>query len=1039
MTINILHFSDLHFKSSDTKLQNLKDKILNQLENKDIDFIIFSGDLLQKPSEEEFKKVIDEFITPLLLKTKLHVDNCLFTIGNHDVDLDKRDDVVFDGLKVQIIEKKNKKTILEIINGKRKIDEVENYLKFINNLNQKSLIKNNSLYTTNKIESKGMSIGHVAMNTSLFMEGSEKDYGNLYLDENLLIQAYNEIKTCTIKILNLHHPLDWLQNKKEIEKLALDKFNIVFFGHEHQHDGYHITDMYNKDIVSLNATSLYHLKNGKNGFSIYKYSIDECKLLIEKNEFNKQHNIFETIQLDPIENINLMKKAPKAVRNKHLCSIIYPNLKEYVNKYLAINLTSEKNNHDIENIYAHPKIVEQTEKKEENKKEENGLSLDEIIKYQKNIIVTGKKESGKTTLLNMLNIQCLKNVNDYMPINISGIELYKEDNIDIFIAKVSEYLKKFYDSKKKLNIKEMIEEKRFLFFIDDIQNLYSSLLQDIIGLNNLIIGSFTIKEYDIQDENLLNFDRDEFIEDNFIKLSIKPLRKKDKKTLTHNIVPVEIQEKISNKVIKTINKLKLPSNPFITTLLSWMYIEKIDIRENEPQIIDVFLDYLLEKADLSKTFEGKIDFNDKKDILSAIAYTYFSNNSLAIKEDKILKAIIDYSEQHFPFDIDARDILNYFYQRRILIRNNNLVQFSYRVFYYYFITLYMMNNKDFYQSVVTNKYYIINMIDELKYYSALKRDDINFLEQIKNYIELNKMQTYFLKLPKIEQEPTGLIDMSENIEDAESTDIDEKNNIIPDQNRTELQEAIDEIKTDKREKKVDSYNQEKVLQTERLKSIKEEFFILNMIYSEFVKHLSGNTIEKENKERFFLNSIENYVNIIRYWEEVFNNDTLIKRFFQLKFPNDQNISDEELNDFKNFLKVDVMHMITSISNMTLSTPKMTHFYSNLLKSQDSNIYEKFFALIFSIETINEQENIVQLINLFIHHNHNNTLNNLLKIKLYNIIGDRQINSKLQLNIKKILIQLEYKINNLSDDKSGRRKKEVIEVVEKNIEIAKLIA
>ena len=59
MTINILHFSDLHFKSSDTKLQNLKDKILNQLENKDIDFIIFSGDLLQKPSEEEFKKVKD--------------------------------------------------------------------------------------------------------------------------------------------------------------------------------------------------------------------------------------------------------------------------------------------------------------------------------------------------------------------------------------------------------------------------------------------------------------------------------------------------------------------------------------------------------------------------------------------------------------------------------------------------------------------------------------------------------------------------------------------------------------------------------------------------------------------------------------------------------------------------------------------------------------------------------------------------------------------------------------------------------------------
>jgi len=248
-----------------------QEKILNQLKDKDIDFIVFSGDLLYKPSEEEFRKVTDGFILPLLSATKLQIDDCLFTIGNHDVNLNKRDEVVFDGLRTQIVDKKNKKVVSEIVNRGRKIEEIEDYLKFIDNLNQGSIIKNNPLYAVNKIETKGISIGHVAINTSLFMKGSSQDYGNLYLDEDSLIQAYNEIKQCTIKILNLHHPIDWLQNKREIEKLVLDKFNIVFFGHEHQHDGYHITDMYNKDIISLNATSLYHPKNEKNGFSIYKY------------------------------------------------------------------------------------------------------------------------------------------------------------------------------------------------------------------------------------------------------------------------------------------------------------------------------------------------------------------------------------------------------------------------------------------------------------------------------------------------------------------------------------------------------------------------------------------------------------------------------------------------------------------------------------------------------------------------------------------------------------------------------------------------
>jgi len=402
MTIKILHFSDLHFTSNDNKLLNLKDKIIDTLEaEKNIDLVVFSGDLLLRPSISEFENVKKDFIYPLLEKIDLSIDNCLFTIGNHDVDLTKRDDVTFEGLKTQIIEKKNKKTLLQITSGERNLKEFEDYVNFITNLEQKSLIENNTLYTINEILIQDIKVGHVSINTSLFMEGSQKDYGNLYIDENTLIEAFNTIKDCTVKILNIHHPLDWLQNKKEIEKLVLDKFNFVFFGHEHQHDGYHITDLYNRDIISLNATSLYHSKNEKNGFSLYKYFVDECELVIEKKEFNKHHNYFETTELPIIQNINLMKKAPKAIRNKHICSVILPNLKKHLNKYLAINLTSENNNKDIESIYVHPKIIEQTEDNKKNEPEIDGLSLDDIIEYKKNILISGKKESGKTTLLNM--------------------------------------------------------------------------------------------------------------------------------------------------------------------------------------------------------------------------------------------------------------------------------------------------------------------------------------------------------------------------------------------------------------------------------------------------------------------------------------------------------------------------------------------------------------------------------------------------------------------------------------------------------------
>ena len=1039
MNIKILHFSDLHFKQNDTKLLYLKDKIIEDInKSQNIDFIIFSGDLLQKPSSDEFKNSFDNFISPFLEKVGVSIDNCFFTIGNHDVDLTKRNKLNFEGLKKYIIEKKDKNVLSDIISGKTELNEFKDYNNFINNLKQNSLIVNNSLFTINKIKIKHIEIGNISINTSLFMEGSATDHGNLYISTDLLLSAYDKIKNCNIKILNLHHPLEWISNKREIEKIIIDKFNLVFFGHEHQHDGVHITDTYNRDILSLNATSLYHPKNEKNGYSLYTYSIDENTLLIEKKEYNKHHNIIETINTNQIENINIMKKAPKAIRNLHISSIIYPNLKVYLNKYLAINLTSEKNKKDIEAIYIHPKVIEEKNDNNENPTEVKSFSLDEIICFKKNIILNGKKESGKTTLLNMLNIKCLLKYHNLIPIYISGNELYSETSIEIFIAKISNYLNDFY-ANSKLNIKQMIKEERFLFLIDDIHNITSELVEEILKLNNLIISTFVLKEYTIADENLINFDNDKAMENNFLKLEIKPLRKKDNILLTKNIVPDDIGNRISNKVIKTINNLRLPSNPFITTLLSWMYVEKIDIRENEPQIIDVFLDYLLEKAELAKSFNGKFDFNDKKDLLSAIAHLFFLDTSLAIKEDKILMTIIEYSENHFPFQIDARDILEYFYQRRILIKNNNLVQFSYRVFYYYFITLYMINNRDFYNQILSNKLYIINMPDELKYYAALKRDDIDFINKLQEYMIDNKVQIAFKSLSKSEyingviKESVDLDTIDEHADEDTDEDTDEDNT-----KSSVIKDVIDDIETDIRDDRVDTYNSNHLLEKENLKLPKEEFFILNMIFSEFIKHLSGTEIKIIQKEEYFLNSIQNFTNIFQYWQNIFKKDKLLKRFFKIRIPNAKDYPEDKVNELKKLIEISVLSMITNMLELTLSTAKMSQFYLNILNN-DNDLNHNFFAIILNIETEEDEELLVRLVNKFINANTNNNLNKLLQVKLYTIMGSGKFKSKTKKDIQKLLVELEFKRNNISHSEKGKHKKDINDFVKTNIEFAKILA
>lgn len=1041
MNIKILHFSDLHFKMNDTKLLNIRDKIIDDITKEEsIDLVIFSGDLLQTPSSDEFKNSHEYFVKPFLEKIKVSIDNCFFTIGNHDVDLNKRNKLNFEGLKKYVIEKKDKKVLTDIITGETPLSEFQNYKEFIDNLKQKTLLENNILYTINRTTIGNIEIANISINTSLFMENSKIDFGNLYISTEILLDAFFKIKESNIKILNLHHPLEWFSNKNEIEKIILDKFNLVFFGHEHQHDGVHISDLYNRDILSLNATSLYHPKNEKNGLSLYTYLIDENKLLVEKKEYDKHHNVIETIHSHKIENINLMKKAPKAVRNQHICSSIYPNLKSHLNQYLAINLTSEKNKKDIEKIYIHPKVIEEGNEKNNNPTEIDSFSLEDIINLKKNVILNGKKESGKTTLLNMLNIMCLSNYTNLIPIYISGNELYSEDSIEIFIAKISNYLNKFYPNSK-LNVKEMIQEERFLFLIDDIHNVTIKLVEKILKLNNIVIGSFVLKEYELKDDNLINFDRDKAIENDFFKLEIKPLRKKDNLQLTKNIVPHEISDRISNKVIKTITNLRLPSNPFITTLLSWMYVEKIDIRENEPQIIDVFLDYLLEKAELSKTFKGKFDFNDKKDLLSAIAYRFFLDKSLAISEDKVLLTIIKYTANHFPFEIDSKNILEYFYQRRILIKNNNLIQFSYRVFYYYFITLYMINNKDFYNQILTNKLYIINMIDELKYYAALKRDDMSFIDKLKDYMLDNRIQKKYeeLPLPKPMSKSSTVINIANSNEIAKETNEDTENEVYDNDDKSNnIREAIDDIETDIRDKKIDSYNSNHLLVKEDLKLPKEEFFVLNMIYSEFVKHLSGTEIKIKEKEKYFLVSVQNYSNIFRYWENKFKETDLLIKFFRVKVPSEKDMSKDEIMEFKKYIELDVLNMITEVMNLTLSTLKMSQFYSNMINT-DNDLYNYFFAILLNIESEENEELMIKNIITFIESNHNNNLNQLLKIKLYNLIGSGKFKAKTKKDIHQILVDLEFKINNLVNDKKGVQKKDIVTFVNRNIEIAKILA
>ncbi|WP_373035507.1 metallophosphoesterase [Sulfurimonas sp.] len=1041
MKINILHFSDLHYDSKNkTKMETLKTKMIDSLQKSDpVDLVVFSGDLVQKPSVDELNNAYTEFIEPLLLSLNLTVNECFFTIGNHEVFLDKRDDITFSGLRDYVIDKNDKKTIAALQNEERELKEFVDYKEFIDSLKQDTVIKNHTLYTIYKKTVHGITFGCISLNSSIFMEGSKHDFTNLWLIPDMLDGLAKEIRDCDIKTLNIHHSLRWFKNHNEIEKIMLDRFNIVFYGHEHEHDGKHIMDIHNRDILSLHASSLFHEKNERDGYCCYLYDSDNSELIIKKNEFNKKQIIFEEFQENIINNIDLMKKAPNTVRNQHICAVIYPVLQNHVNQYLSINLTSENNKKCLEDIFVHPIIVEIEDVENEGKqeeKEETQVLLEDVIKSEENTLFLGKGESGKTTILNMLNLMHLKSHTGHIPIYISGNELNNENSIALFKAKISDYLGNFYGDTK-LRLEDMINQKRFVFLIDDIDKLSDELVSKIIALDNIIFATFTTKEYDNFEDNILNFSKESNLYNVFNRLKIKPLRAKESKRLTENIVMDDKSSSIATRVTKTISKLSLPSNPFITTLLAWMYMEKIEIRENEPQIIDVFLDYLLEKSDLSKRFEGKFDFDDKKNLLSFIAYKFFTEESLAIKEDKIMESIISYSSKYYAFNIDATDILNYFYERKIITKNNGLVQFSYRVFYYYFIALYMKQNEIFYETVTSDKKYIINMINELRYYAALNKNDKKILDTIISYLGDAKFLNKIISLPALElltkekSHPSKI----DNINITHDEDEDEDENSVTSSHDKKITDRMDNIKTEIQERKSEDYNKNKILITCIDRNYREEFFALNLVLAEFVKNLS--VVKIEEKQDYLLYVIDNYVNIFRYWEKTLSDKEVIKKFLNITLKDDTiSIDDDELETLKTHMLNRVLATIAQIVEMSLATPKMTNLYVEGIRSQ-RDVYSYFFNMMLNFEV--GEEYIIENFEHFIRINKNKTLFKLMFNKLLHSYVHKINDSEMKKSIKKLLIKLQSTIHNVTLDKKGKNMRKLQESVEHRIKIMQLLA
>ncbi|WP_419343702.1 metallophosphoesterase [Achromobacter sp. PD1] len=323
--ISWLHLSDLHIGQSYQWLwPNFKALFLEDLtrlagEAAPINLVIFSGDLTQRGSAEEFRSVSNELAEIWEVLDKLgHSPVLLPTPGNHDLVRPAKNDAC---RKVLAQWGQDHDVVTEFWSSEKNqyIDLVQdafcNYSSWLKDLSREGFLVPNHVsgripgdmsasITVDKIE-----VGLISLNSSFLQLGDEDHMGRLSLDLRQLnaVTEHNPPQWCSrheVNFLVTHHPPAWLSSEAlqhfQTEISPVGRFTSHFFGHMHDPDLTTISHGGDSGRRSFQSSSLFgmeYLGDGKtsreHGYSIGQIRLDEeggaFKLWPRKGRVNRRN------------------------------------------------------------------------------------------------------------------------------------------------------------------------------------------------------------------------------------------------------------------------------------------------------------------------------------------------------------------------------------------------------------------------------------------------------------------------------------------------------------------------------------------------------------------------------------------------------------------------------------------------------------------------------------------------------------------------------------------------------------------------------
>ena len=683
--ILLVQLSDIHFKETGGGTPGMAKKISGaiqeQLPRADVVLLVVTGDIANSGKSDEYKHAIQ-----LIEELKSDIESrhgkplrVLTVPGNHDADFSSPKGKA----RVRILKQLGANAITTIDDDD--LDDCtlifEEYEKFRALVETVNTTKLSPIWRTGSIEVGEEVIVLHCVNNAWNCE-IQTSPGSLGFPLHLH-QSIPE-KSCSLRILLMHHPAHWIQSRqyRDFRRLSRECAELCLTGHEHvansgtNHDSETGLRLYIEGGV-LNDPS----HPGESSFNASL--LDLRARSIETTHYELSHDIYRKSE-DPF-----IQTLPEPYRLVPL----QPQWLDFIHDIGSNVKHHSKERLELSDLYVYPELELTNDDEEDSNPTISASQLaNDLGKGALPILVKGEQTSGKTALLKKLYVEAIEK--GFFPIYINGMRLKSSSERDL--QKLIEHaIEEQYAPQTVTAVRQAHPDKRILL-LDNIDRYgfpdrYMAAVIDFLerGFGQIIATAeptFDLKEVVLADElsSLRKFEQMRILEISF-RLRFDLVRKWCNLAVRQDGSPELDVEHTDRLVSKIVGRGLVPAHP-IYVLVILQVIEVGREGELENSALGHYYEYMILCA-----LEPKIRQEHVHEILNYCSHLawFLQNQKTERLSDGELRRFHQAFEDKFDLEIsyDARKKL--LESANICLDLGGRFGFRYPYIYYFFLGRYL--------------------------------------------------------------------------------------------------------------------------------------------------------------------------------------------------------------------------------------------------------------------------------------------------------------------------------------------------------------